>query len=409
MLFTHPSSRPGFTLVEVLVVVPVVILLISSFVAAIVVVTGDALVARGRSDLVYSTHNSLDNIEQDIRLSEAYLPIGSILPVSPQGSNDGTLPFVSLNSSSVLMILQTYATTTNPASSDRQIVYLSNQPNACGSAGVSSNTPLKLNIIYFIKDRSLYRRVIVPQNTSGSLTQAVCSGSSSTTNVSSIWQRSNCSDGLVNGTTCLTDDDELIVSGIDSYEVKYYSSAGSTTEIADSQLAKTASIKINAKKTIAGRDVEYSATMRATRRNGSDQQGTGSLSEAFEDSNLVFNFTGDWEIVTTDSSGFNGTQSYRNKIISHSQSSQTQINVNLSEAGRVEFRYKVSSESGFDRFRFLADGVEQLNKSGSIGWTMYSLDLAAGNHTLTWSYTKDGSVSSGEDSAYIDDLTISGF
>lgn len=128
--------------------------------------------------------------------------------------------------------------------------------------------------------------------------------------------------------------------------------------------------------------------------------------EDFEDDNLAFSFSGDW--TRTSATAHTGLYSYTNKDIDNSQSSQTQIVVNLKEASTVSFYYKVSSETNFDFFRFSIDGTEQLKKSGTIDWTQVSYNLSAGSHTLIWRYTKDGSVSNGSDSGYIDDLTISG-
>lgn len=73
----------------------------------------------------------------------------------------------------------------------------------------------------------------------------------------------------------------------------------------------------------------------------------------------------------------------------------------------LSFVYKVDSESCCDKLRFFVDGVEITNWGGSINWTTYTYALAAGAHTLRWQYSKDSSIASGTDTAYLDDVIIS--
>jgi hypothetical protein len=80
-------------------------------------------------------------------------------------------------------------------------------------------------------------------------------------------------------------------------------------------------------------------------------------------------------------------------------------------AGNASFRVRISSEPGFDVLRFYIDGVLQTTWSGTAiaGWQMspnYPLD---GHHVLRWEYVKDGSISIGQDAAFIDGLVTPGF
>ncbi|MBC8218237.1 MAG: hypothetical protein H8E73_07210 [Planctomycetes bacterium] len=65
--------------------------------------------------------------------------------------------------------------------------------------------------------------------------------------------------------------------------------------------------------------------------------------------------------------------------------------------GEVMFHRKVSSESGFDVFQFAIDGVVQVELSGELDWERESLKVTAGVHNLTFSFSKDSSVSEGAD------------
>ena len=76
----------------------------------------------------------------------------------------------------------------------------------------------------------------------------------------------------------------------------------------------------------------------------------------------------------------------------------------LSAATTISFWYRVSTESSFDYLQFYLDGAMQDQWSGTVAWTQASYAVAAGTHTLEWRYDKDGSVSSGSDAVWIDDV-----
>ena len=72
----------------------------------------------------------------------------------------------------------------------------------------------------------------------------------------------------------------------------------------------------------------------------------------------------------------------------------------------ISFYYKVSSENGWDKLHFFIDNQEKNDWSGSIGWTKASYLVSEGRHTYKWTYTKDGSQSSGSDCAWIDYVSL---
>jgi hypothetical protein len=75
--------------------------------------------------------------------------------------------------------------------------------------------------------------------------------------------------------------------------------------------------------------------------------------------------------------------------------------------GDITFYCKVSSESGFDYLKFYIDRVEKGSWSGEVDWAEVSFPLTAGTGTFEWTYSKDGSESGGDDTAWIDDIVFS--
>lgn len=145
-------------------------------------------------------------------------------------------------------------------------------------------------------------------------------------------------------------------------------------------------------------------------------QGASSLSvahgvfEDFEDTALAVTLaaggTAGWSRTNTQAQA--GSWSLRSGVITHSQTSDAVITLPPGTV-TLEFWFRVSSESGFDHFQLLVDGVQVgSNSSGTIGWTFVApgtFDLR-GASTITFRYTKDASTSTGEDAAYIDGLRL---
>ncbi len=130
------------------------------------------------------------------------------------------------------------------------------------------------------------------------------------------------------------------------------------------------------------------------------------IAEAVDYPTLTFTKSGNglWYKVTD--VYYYGNDSARSGAIGHSQSTTIETNVTVASTQAVKFYWRVSSESNYDYLRFYIDGVEKTKISGTVAWTQVSYNIAAGTHTLKWSYTKDASVVSGTDCGWVDKLEI---
>ncbi len=99
-----------------------------------------------------------------------------------------------------------------------------------------------------------------------------------------------------------------------------------------------------------------------------------------------------------------GSDALRSGIIYDGQSSYLQTKV--TGPGTLTFWWAVSCEGGGnDKLRFLVDGVQQQMISGEIYWRKVTANIAGdGTHTLKWVYSKNGSVTKGEDYGWLDEL-----
>lgn len=266
MLSTEHRPRPqsGFTLVEVMVVAPIVLIVIAIFIGIIVNLTGEILVTRGTNAIAFSTQDALDMIEQDVRISAGFLATNSVPVVSPQGYNNSTQAFPNASTSTGSKLVLRSIALTDASNANRRPVWLSNQPVACGDANVRQNSVMLLNTIYFVRDNTLWRRSILPSN----YASAGCSTPD---------QQPSCHPDA-SGAICATRDIKVL-SNVSEFSLSYFAPSNQTSAIADASntsrsdsvrqaaLDSTDTVRISlaVDQQIAGRDVSYSGVLRASR------------------------------------------------------------------------------------------------------------------------------------------------
>jgi serine protease len=130
----------------------------------------------------------------------------------------------------------------------------------------------------------------------------------------------------------------------------------------------------------------------------------GLLVETFNEGQFVMDWVHsgqqEWQIVEEDAQ--EGDYCTQSGDISHSQFSQLEITVEVTEPGELSFWARVSSESGYDYLTFKVDGSVQNQWAGELPWSQFSETIETGEHTFSWRYEKDGSVSDGADAAWLD-------
>ena len=111
-----------------------------------------------------------------------------------------------------------------------------------------------------------------------------------------------------------------------------------------------------------------------------------------------------WEVVTQEP--YEGQYCAKSCAIQDGETTSLFITVVVGTESEISFFYKVSSESNYDKLHFLIDGTEKNNWSGDISWTQATYTLTPGTHELRWEYTKDVSMSTGYDCAWIDNVVF---
>ncbi len=101
---------------------------------------------------------------------------------------------------------------------------------------------------------------------------------------------------------------------------------------------------------------------------------------------------------------YGGTHALKSAAIGHGQSAGISVSGRFA-AGVVAFARRVSAGAG-DVLSFAIDGQVVGSWSGEVAWGMVSFPITAGDHTLSWHYTKDGAGVAGADSAWIDAVQL---
>ena len=81
------------------------------------------------------------------------------------------------------------------------------------------------------------------------------------------------------------------------------------------------------------------------------------------------------------------------------------LSITLQGPGTLSFDWRVSSEEGYDFLGVSLDGGASTRISGEQDWQPAdAIDIPSGQHTVSWTYEKDFSVSEGDDKGWIDNV-----
>jgi hypothetical protein len=98
---------------------------------------------------------------------------------------------------------------------------------------------------------------------------------------------------------------------------------------------------------------------------------------------------------------------YESPLIYHDEATSMTAAVINSESVTLSFEYNVSSEAGYDLFRFEIDGYAEIGGiGGESGWVSFIKTIGPGTHSLEWIYTKDQTRSEGRDNVQIRNIVI---
>ncbi len=246
------SKQRGFTIPELLVAMAIATIILVGIIGILVNLTANSSQIISTSEQIRNNQSALSAIQADIPLTYSFLATNSVAdsessasPISAGWQLQGQ------DENHRILILRTYATTAAPQDSDRRIVYFDETPSPCAIGGIGRR-PVTNNIIYFVKNSTLYRRILVEPTPSA----PYCAGQT-------IGQRRTCT--TPNGTTC-RERDVVIATNVSRFSVQYFAEPTdqtaqddiytSTIEAADSMAQSIPSIRVDIQTTTSSPDDE---------------------------------------------------------------------------------------------------------------------------------------------------------
>lgn len=244
---TRNNHSRGFTLIEMLIVAPIVILVIAAFIALTISLTGRALQLRAENTVAYNTQDTLDRIERFVNLASKFNATTGGL-TAPLGKNDSTTAFASDDPAT--LILESPATTDSPLKDTRDSVYY-NAPNSCGTPAEKLNSYYTVQYVFFVdSNKTLWQRTLP-----GPLNSGICQ---------TPWQLASCKPGYTSS-TCRTNDTKLL-DNVSAFTINYHDDPATDTALPaiDAPLASTVTVGITVSQQAAGRPVTFTSSIRAS-------------------------------------------------------------------------------------------------------------------------------------------------
>ena len=240
-IYPARHQQRGFTVVEMLVAIPIIVVVVGVLVAALVGLLSSIVISNQRGALTYAMEDALDQIEQDVRLATKVESKAVAANWAQHFAGDNVL------------ILTQYATDRNPSDTQRELIYLNSQAKL-----YRTNNPLTVKVVYFVQGTTLWRRTIVPSQYEFSATNP-----SNNTMCGQPWQQSTCN---YTGGPCKALDTR-VANNVSSVRFGYatgFNQAASTTPN-DSTTVVSATVDIAALST--GQTIHARGSMQARRIN----------------------------------------------------------------------------------------------------------------------------------------------
>ncbi len=225
------SKHPGFTIPEILVALGIASIVMVGLFALVVNLATNSAATLKVSDQIRSNQTAIGAIQEDLRNTANFLTTNTITDsdsaTSPSSSG---WTFRGTSGDSRMIVLRTYATTKQVKDDTRTAVYYDDNVGGCPVG----RDPVYNNIIYYIKNTTLYRRVLVETTPA----KPYCGGSTNPT--ATIGQRRTCSNPGGSGmpSNC-AEHDVAIAKNISKLTVQYYDTAAAATANADAYATDT--------------------------------------------------------------------------------------------------------------------------------------------------------------------------
>lgn len=224
--FSRRGGESGFTIIELIVVIVILGAVFPLFIALLLNTYSETFRADDKVKMNAQVSQAVWYMEDNVRLASAYLAtvpsqFTDVYGPRNAGSSGGEAwSYKGSGATSRVLITQSYATSANALSSSRQPVFI-NTPSFNCTTQMYYQPQLTFVTIYFVKDGTLYRRVLTDTST------ALCAGNTQQ-------QKESCPPYITSGRDAgCQANDEVLATNVSNFTVKYFQTiqAGSDVPI----------------------------------------------------------------------------------------------------------------------------------------------------------------------------------
>ncbi len=207
MRFSRTSSSPGFSIVELALVIAIIPLITLVFIAMLYTAINESRRSATKTTYDSRAQIAMDWLEHDIRYATNFLTtVNNAQYPDPNDYGPAGTEFSYSGQSSSLrtLIITSPATSDISLNTNRNLIFKKDTPFPCTSA--QDNEPLEYLSVYFVKNNTLYKRTI-PDTTS-----AICGPTSS------IRQKLSCPRSVASCTVF----DEIVAENVTQFSINYH-------------------------------------------------------------------------------------------------------------------------------------------------------------------------------------------
>lgn len=205
------NRQTGFTLLEVVVIMPIMILTVAVLVAFLITVYGNLLSKNVSLQLAAEAQSALFSMRDDMFYAVRFAS------TNQNDTTDANAPSGGWNAVTQNSLIVYEAAYTAPREiANRQLVYKKDTPNPCNGTEIGQNQYSTNTLIYFVSGGTLYRRVLVPDQTRNCL---------------STYRLQTCPSA---GSGC--SQDVAVANDVKQFSQRFYSGYGNNAEITLAQL-----------------------------------------------------------------------------------------------------------------------------------------------------------------------------
>lgn len=208
---SRSRSHPGFTLVEITVVISITLIIMLMMFDSIWSMFIESNAQRIRLSIDYDKQTALSIIESDVSTAAQFAP-SLDSGISDVYAPSGGWSYVGTSSTNRNLILSAYSTTTNPLDNNRSPAFIGDaSAGQCDAAHIYLNDIQRYDIVYFVQNGNLYRRKLVNANAKTCASQYEVTSCPSLSDLSSGTRDASCKA-----------DDELILKHVTQFSIDYY-------------------------------------------------------------------------------------------------------------------------------------------------------------------------------------------